>query len=633
MNLITRPRAIGLSAAALAALLFGGGAVAAAHAAGEPGAPILSATLTPALPTGATWYAESPVEVALSAIPDGPGRIASLSWTLSGATTGSGSVATGAATVPVSADGITTIDFGAASSDEQVSQSSVTVRIDTVEPRLVIDSPDLEATYHVGDTVTLSYHCEDEHSGVASCALFPHGTINPSVPSGTPVTFDSASPVWYVDTTDVVGNRAGGGAMPQILPHVIPPDGTAPTISAELTIPASASGWVTDRDTKLHVEAADDELDRIEYARFNGASGWGPWTTLTNEGSWDLPITTEGESGYRVRAFDASGNESATVERVIRADFSTNAATISGFPSTFDQGEEYPLVFTCSDGVSGVADCTSSIGPSGTLLPTDELGAHSFTLTSTDVAGNSVTTTWPYTVVAVDTTPPVLTISTSEEPTADGWYSGEIVSVAIEGDDDTHRIRLSAVGADPQDEVWYSSARGVYTAVRAEGVTTFTAVAEDAAGNQSDPVTFVVRLDRTLPTLEVTSPEVAPGLVAATVEFEQGEVVDLGLDCADELSGVAECGGEGAEAGLLPTAQPGEHELTVFAVDRAGNRTEDVLRYTVLAAPADPEPGSGAPGRALAGTGSEILPALLGVIALALSGAILLVTRRRLHRR
>ena len=83
---------------------------------------------------------------------------------------------------------------------------------------------------------------------------------------------------------------------------------------------------------------------------------------------------------------------------------------------------------------------------------------------------------------------------------------------------------------------------------------------------------------------------------------------------------------------LLPTGEPGTHELRIVATDVAGHRTERVVTYTVDAAPA---PGGGAPGgvvgggRVLATTGaSDVVPGLALAVILLGAGAAIAIRRR-----
>ena len=81
---------------------------------------------------------------------------------------------------------------------------------------------------------------------------------------------------------------------------------------------------------------------------------------------------------------------------------------------------------------------------------------------------------------------------------------------------------------------------------------------------------------------------------AGRVEVEYRSSVALDYECDDERSGVASCSSPVVSGGLLDTSAAGEHVVTVTAVDEAGNRTEEVVRYFVVGGPT-PQDGSGGP--------------------------------------
>ena len=110
--------------------------------------------------------------------------------------------------------------------------------------------------------------------------------------------------------------------------------------------------------------------------------------------------------------------------------------------------------------------------------------------------------------------------------------------------------------------------------ISAEGETTITYYASDVAGNHESPKTLVIKIDKTAPTISVTSPTAGSYLLnqAATVDFI----------CTDNLSGVASCTGSSPNGSALDTASIGSHSVTVSATDLAGNASvPTVVNYTV----------------------------------------------------
>lgn len=81
--------------------------------------------------------------------------------------------------------------------------------------------------------------------------------------------------------------------------------------------------------------------------------------------------------------------------------------------ASYTQGQSVLANFNCNDaGGSGIATCAGTTA-TGSPIDTGSLGNHSFTVTATDTAGNSASTTASYTVTAPVITPPIPTSTTA----------------------------------------------------------------------------------------------------------------------------------------------------------------------------------------------------------------------------
>jgi hypothetical protein len=109
-----------------------------------------------------------------------------------------------------------------------------------------------------------------------------------------------------------------------------------------------------------------------------------------------------------------------------------------------------------------------------------------------------------------------------------------------------------------------------------------------------------IRIDTVAPTVEVGGAMHA----LAAPEYRQGEHIELRAVCDDATSGVAACGILEAPDGLVPTTDLGDHELTLYGVDVAGNRTETSYAYRVVEVPAGGGGAGGGTGGAGGGTGT-----------------------------
>lgn len=577
----------------------------------------------PSIPAGYNGWHHEPFAVQVGATV-GQGSIVSIEWTLSGATTGSGSKGSSPATISITGEGVTTLQVTVTDSAEFVAVEEYTLRIDSEGPVFSINSPKEGDVYRVGDQITFDFSCTDALSGVNVCAAFPYEEPGRPVVSGETYTLDKVGEwIMYFGGND----NSTNGAQPHVNYTVLPalePDTTAPVVTVEPSETVPASGW-WNKAVEVDFVATDaNPIQSFEYRPALAAGGWGPWVTAAANPSGESEVRASfqffasGIHTNQFRATDSLGNVSEPIEYVHRVDKEVSGATVSGFPGHFTVGEVYELHYDCADALSGVASCASSNGASGSLLPTDVEGDHSFTLTNTDVAGNSTTTTWNYTV-ADDTTAPQVNV----QSTASGWVSRGDVTVTLRATDDVSGVAqlwVQADGAEPISGRFVDGASFEYT-VTAEGETVFTTYAIDAAVNSSAPQHYTVGIDRTAPTIDISKPGNQVASLVATKTFTQGEVVDLAFECADALSGVASCEAVDVAGSVLPTETLGQHTIDFEAIDEAGNRTTRSLEYTVVA-------GNQAPTFGLASTGVEIWAPLLLIGGLMAAGASFLAVAR-----
>lgn len=577
----------------------------------------------PSIPEHHNGWHREPFEVQVGATV-GQGSIVSIDWTLSGATTGSGTKGSSPATIAITGEGVTTLTVTVTDSAEFVTVEEYSLRIDSEGPVYSITSPAEGDVYRVGDQIEFDFSCTDALSGVNVCAAFPYDEPGRPVVSGETYTLDKVGEwIMYFGASDNAANSSQPAINYTVLP-ALEPDITAPVVTVEQTEAVPASGW-WNKAVEVDFVATDaNPIQSFEYRPALAAGGWGPWVVAAANPSGESVVRASfqffasGIHTMQIRATDSLGNVSEPIEYVHRVDKEVSAVTVSGFPGHFAVGEVYELHYSCADALSGVASCASSNGPSGTLLPTDE-GEHSFTLTNTDVAGNTTTTTWDYTV-GDDTTAPQVSV----QSTASGWVSSGDAAVTIRATDalsGVAQLWVQADGADPISGRFVDGASFEYT-VTAEGETVFTTYAVDAAGNSSAPQYFAVGIDRTAPTIDISKPANRVNSLVATKTFTQGEVVDLAFECADALSGVASCEAVDVTGSVLPTETLGQHTLDFEAVDEAGNRTIRSLEYTIVAG------NQQAPTFGLASTGVEIWAPLLLIGGLMVAGVSFLAVSR-----
>jgi len=106
-----------------------------------------------------------------------------------------------------------------------------------------------------------------------------------------------------------------------------------------------------------------------------------------------------------------------------------------------------------------------------------------------------------------------------------------------------------------------------------EGSHVFEVQAQDAAGNESEPIAYEWVVDTTPPTIVIRSPE-----DGATLSIGASLLVDW--EASDVSSGLAYVVGL-PERGSQILASAGQHVVHVTAVDQAGNQAEASVRYVV----------------------------------------------------
>ena len=140
-----------------------------------------------------------------------------------------------------------------------------------------------------------------------------------------------------------------------------------------------------------------------------------------------------------------------------------------------------------------------------------------------------------------------------------------------------------------------------------------------AAG--SGPGAVAVTAGGSPPTPDTTSPGVAITSPAEGASFSQGQAVAASYSCADPdgASDVTSCAGPVAPGARIDTGSVGAKTFTVSAADRAGNRAEKTVHYTVTAAGPGPRPGPGPgpvlkPGLAVAHSPAKVTRGKAGVL-------------------
>jgi hypothetical protein len=232
---------------------------------------------------------------------------------------------------------------------------SATFKIDATPPTIsaaAATQPNANGWYTAN--VTVHFTCNDVLSGVASCppdqVLSGEGSAVPSTPQ---------------TAIDMAGNTSAPSDV-----VTVKIDKTAPTISAAATTQPNANGWYNANVT-VHFTCNDAS---------SGVASCPPDQVLSGEGS--------AVSSTPQTVTDMVGNTSTPSNVVtVKIDKTAPTVTYSGNAGSYTVDQTVQITCTSNDALSGVATstCQNISGPAYSF----GMGAHTYSATATDKAGNT----------------------------------------------------------------------------------------------------------------------------------------------------------------------------------------------------------------------------------------------------
>jgi hypothetical protein len=241
-------------------------------------------------------------------------------------------------------------------------------------------------------SVGLSATDEAGGSGVASITYSATGAqpIASTTVSGSstsvPVSTEGITTLSFYAT-----DNAGNSGSPQT--QVVRIDLNPPTTTATLT-PAIHNGWYASPTLTLTAnDGPGSGIDHIDYAIDGG---------VFHVYSGPLSGFSTGNHFVQYRATDNVGRVEATKLIAFKADSDKPTVTITrpADGAVFPLGKVVKANYKCADKQtgSGIDTCVGTV-PKGSPIDTSSVGAHTFTVTATDKAGNVTTKTNHYQVV------------------------------------------------------------------------------------------------------------------------------------------------------------------------------------------------------------------------------------------
>ncbi len=371
--------------------------------------------------------------------------------------------------------------------------------------------------------------------------------------------------------------------------------GSAVAVGGDAVVVGSPGRSLKKGVAYVFTDAPDPTPPEIAPVLICTQAGQAPWCRGTARVTWNVTdpesevtaksgcnqttITTDTPANGReltCTATSAGGTASRSVTVFRDATAPTVNLVIPGDGNRYGRGTTVFADFACTDASSGigVGSCNGTV-QSGSPIDTGSVGTKSFTVTATDRAGNTRSTTHTYQVidgVGVDMTPPDITPTPNCSLSgAASWCRGTL-SVTWTVSDAESPGSITTTGCGPA------------TITSDTPGTELTCTATSTGGTQRR--SFTMLRDATPPIINLAVP--ANGQV-----FEIKKAASARFDCTDATSGMGPCSGTVASGSRIDTSSLGTRSFTVTATDQAGNpqsithafqvvdRTPPVIKLTV----------------------------------------------------
>jgi pre-peptidase len=259
--------------------------------------------------------------------------------------------------------------------NQTVVTNTVTV-VDETSPTVSVTTPAEGATYELGAQVLADYACADEAngSGLDSC--------DGSVAQGAAV--DTASlgqKTFTVNASDHAGNTESKSVTYTVV------DTQAPSIV--VTTPAPGAVYAVGEQVAADYSCSDD------------GSGVASCVGSVANGA-PLDTGSPGDKTFTVNATDKAGNPASKSVSYSVADGTAPSIAFTNPTqgAVYKLGQKVVAGYSCADepNGSGVATCDGTL-PVGARLDTSRVGAKTFTVRTSDNAGNGAAQTVSYSVV------------------------------------------------------------------------------------------------------------------------------------------------------------------------------------------------------------------------------------------
>ncbi len=378
----------------------------------------------------------------------------------------------------------------------------------------------------------------------------------------------------HVQARDSIGNDSAPTTT-SAATFVVDVVASSTTLTTTPASPDGTNGWFRQSSVGFALSATDPSpgsgVAAITYALDGGAA-----QTYSGPGS----IAAQGDHTLAYWSVDGVGNAEAPNTAHVKLDNVSPATTIALAPSTPNGSNGWytaspTFSLSATDATSGVATTHYRIdaGPTAAYAGPVAVaeGQHTVSYWSVDAAGNTETTHTTATI-KVDSVRPATTIATVPVAPdgANGWFKQTSVQFSLSGSDATSGIASRRYTVDGGPVQTYTAP----VAVTGQGVHTVAYWSVDNAGNVEATNTTTIRLDNVAPTTTLTTSPASPD--GDNGWFRQTSV-SVTLAATDATSGAGSTsytvdgGAAQAYASAFAVATPGDHTITYWSTDNAGN--------------------------------------------------------------
>ncbi len=257
-------------------------------------------------------------------------------------------------------------------------------------------------------------------------------------------------------------------------------------------------------------------------------------------------------------------------------------------------------VYTYVYGGTNTANCTSALNDGYyecTVTAPIASGAKAIVVAATDFGGEEGNTGTDTVNIVVDNDGPETTITAvtaeAEDYTSDTWVNTADVTVGAACDDEYSTCVGLFYCVDTIGECDPTTPYTTEIVVSDENITYFRYYSIDDLGNEENVTDFIVKLDRTEPVIDVTSPaNLSSSTTYVTVRFSANDTYSLD-NCWWTLDSYTTKHVVNCASSISSEWTTGTHTVYVWAQDGAGSNATDAVTFTKLASTSGGGTGGG----------------------------------------